>query len=237
QTALITLMAHLGSFVPAAEARIGLVDRIFCRVGASDNLARGESTFLVEMNEAAYILRNATESSLIIMDEIGRGTGTNDGLAIAWAVSEYILHRLHSRTLFATHFHELTLMEEKKMKNESLRVTEDRGSIVFLKKVTPGPSGSSYGIQVAKLAGIPDEVIQRSTEILEKIVETEKKDLSSLSESPPEKPSSEIQGELFSKEELFRRALLSLDLDNTTPMEALKLLSRWQKEIKEISYD
>jgi len=232
QTALIVLMAHIGSFVPASSAVLGLVDRIFCRVGASDNLARGESTFLVEMNEAAYILRNATRRSLIIMDEIGRGTSTNDGLSIAWAVSEYIMHRITAKTLFATHFHELTLMKDRRLKNRSLRIAEENGSIVFLKKVIEGPSGHSYGIQVARLAGVPEEVIHRAEEVLSAVLSSEKKELPAISAIDPGGKSSSQQGELFSREEMVRKMILSVDLNNTTPLEALKLLSEWQRHFK-----
>lgn len=162
QTALIALMAHIGSFVPAESARIGLVDKIFCRVGAQDNLARGESTFLVEMHETAYILNTATERSLVIMDEVGRGTGTLDGVSIAWAVSEQLLDTVRCRTLFATHYHELTSMNHPRMKNLSMAVLENEGEIVFLKRLKEGPAAGSYGLHVAKLAGIPAGVLARA---------------------------------------------------------------------------
>ncbi len=162
QTALIALMAHIGSFVPAESARIGLVDKIFCRVGAQDNLARGESTFLVEMHETAYILNTATERSLVIMDEVGRGTGTLDGVSIAWAVSEQLLDAVRCRTLFATHYHELTSMNHPRMKNLSMAVLENEGEIVFLKRLKEGPAAGSYGLHVAKLAGIPAGVLARA---------------------------------------------------------------------------
>jgi DNA mismatch repair protein MutS len=159
QVALIVLMAQIGSFVPARAATIGVVDRVFCRVGATDNLARGESTFLVEMNETAHILRAATDRSLVIMDEIGRGTSTRDGLAIAWAVCLYLLSRIRPRTLFATHYHELTGLEHEALKNMSMEVHDNDGEIVFLKRVTDGPSSNSYGIHVARLAGLPQETL------------------------------------------------------------------------------
>ena len=155
QAALITIMAQGGSFVPAREARIGIRDRIYCRVGASDNLARGESTFLVEMNETAYILNTATDRSLVIMDEVGRGTGTKDGLAIAWAVSETLLDRVKCCTLFATHYHELSLLSHSRLANRSMEVAEDKkGELIFLRKLKEGPAEESYGIHAARLAGM-----------------------------------------------------------------------------------
>jgi len=163
QTALIVLLAHIGSFVPAESARIGLVDKIFCRVGAQDNLARGESTFLVEMHETAFILNTATERSLVIMDEVGRGTGTLDGVSIAWAVSEYLIHHLKCRTLFATHYHELTTMEISGLRNMKMAVFERDGTISFPKRLEEGSSSGSYGIHVARLAGLPEDVILRAS--------------------------------------------------------------------------
>ena len=164
--ALITIMAQMGSFVPAFRASIGLVDRVYCRVGASDNLARGESTFLVEMNETAFILNTATNKSLVIMDEVGRGTGTNDGLSIAWAVSEELLNRIGCRTLFATHFHELSLLLHPRLANRSMEVLEDGEKIIFLRKLKEGPAAESYGIHVAKLAGLSDSVLKRAEHIM-----------------------------------------------------------------------
>jgi len=166
QAALITIMAQTGSFVPASSAKIGLCDRIYCRVGASDNLARGESTFLVEMNETAFILNTATNKSLVIMDEVGRGTGTNDGLSIAWAVSEQLLDKIGCRTLFATHFHELSLLSHPRLANRSMEVIDTGGKIVFLRKLKEGPAAESYGIHVARLAGIPEPILKRAGEIL-----------------------------------------------------------------------
>lgn len=165
--ALIVIMAQMGSFVPATEAVIGLCDRIYCRVGAQDNLARGESTFLVEMNETAFILNTSTEKSLVIMDEVGRGTGTNDGLSIAWAVSEELLNRIGCRTLFATHFHELSLLSHPRLANRSMEVLEKGQKIIFLRKLKEGPAAESYGIHVAKLAGLSENVLQRASEIMD----------------------------------------------------------------------
>lgn len=166
QTALIVLLAHIGSFVPAEEATIGLCDRIFCRVGASDNIARGESTFLVEMNETSNILRNATEHSLVIMDEVGRGTSTHDGLAIAWAVCEYLLDTNTSRTLFATHYHELATIQHEQFLPLSMAVEHSHDSIFFLKRLVAGKADHSYGVDVARLAGLPDRVIARARVLL-----------------------------------------------------------------------
>jgi DNA mismatch repair protein MutS len=170
QVALIALLAHLGCWVPATKARIGLVDRIFCRVGASDELSRGNSTFMVEMNETANILNNATARSLVVLDEIGRGTSTYDGISIAWAVAEH-LHGEGSagpRTLFATHYHELTELaaDRPRLRNWSVAVKEWQDEIVFVRRVVPGAADRSYGIQVARLAGMPPAVVQRAREIL-----------------------------------------------------------------------
>ena len=179
QTALIVLMAQIGSFVPAAKADIGLVDRIFTRVGASDDLASGQSTFMVEMTEVANILRNATSKSLLILDEIGRGTSTFDGLSIAWAVIEHISNSklLGAKTLFATHYHELTELEGKidNVNNYCIAVKENGDDIIFLRKIVKGGADKSYGIQVAKLAGVPESVTDRAKEIVEELVQTDYK--------------------------------------------------------------
>jgi DNA mismatch repair protein MutS len=170
QVALIALLAHLGCWVPATKARIGLVDRIFCRVGASDELSRGNSTFMVEMNETANILNNATARSLVVLDEIGRGTSTYDGISIAWAVAEHLHGDAGAgpRTLFATHYHELTKLAESRprLRNWSVAVKEWQDEIVFVRRVVPGAADRSYGIQVARLAGMPPAVVQRAREIL-----------------------------------------------------------------------
>ena len=170
QVALITIMAQIGSFVPASYAKIGIVDKIFTRVGASDDLGMGQSTFMVEMMEVADILKNATKNSLVILDEIGRGTSTYDGLSIAWSVVEYMANKdnIGCKTLFATHYHELTQLEEKidGVKNYSIAVKEKGEDIIFLRKIIPEGTDESYGIHVAKLAGVPQTVIKRSNEIL-----------------------------------------------------------------------
>ena len=225
QTALIALMAQAGSFVPADDARIGVVDRIFCRVGATDNLARGESTFLVEMNETAYILRTAGERSLVIMDEVGRGTSTQDGLAIAWAVTEYLVERVRARTLFATHFHELTAIENPELMNLSMSVVEENGKIVFLKKVVEGPSDNSYGIHVAELAGVPVEVVRRAEDVLSAGIEPTM-NIGTIRSSPGrKKPSTD---ELFSTVDRVELEILNTNVDSTTPLAALSAVARWK---------
>jgi DNA mismatch repair protein MutS len=168
QVALITLLAQIGSFVPAASATIGLVDRIFTRVGANDDLSRGQSTFMVEMNETANIVNNATEHSLVILDEIGRGTSTFDGLSIAWSVAEFLHDKIKARTLFATHYHELTKLAEERsgVANFNVAVREWNEQIIFLRKIVPGGADKSYGIQVARLAGLPKEILERAKSIL-----------------------------------------------------------------------
>ena len=244
QNALIALLAQTGSFVPAASARLGIVDRIFCRVGASDNLARGESTFLVEMTETARILRSATEKSLVIMDEVGRGTSTEDGLSIAWAVSEYLLNRIKCKTLFATHYHELTRLEHPMLKKLCMAVNENGSNVIFLRKVIPGSAANSYGIHVARLAGVPDPVIDRANVILEHIQEeASEKPIISVSESgeaevcektessaPQNNPVS-LTGALFSDEELILDEILSLDTNNLTPLAALQTIARWKTKL------
>jgi DNA mismatch repair protein MutS len=175
QVALLTLLAHTGSFVPAAEARIDLVDRIFTRIGASDDLARGQSTFMVEMTETANILNNASPNSLIVLDEIGRGTSTFDGLSLAWSIVEHLHHQVGAKTLFATHYHELTELAERllRVRNFNVAVREWNDQIVFLRKISGGATDKSYGIQVARLAGVPRDVIDRAKVILNNLEESE----------------------------------------------------------------
>jgi DNA mismatch repair protein MutS len=177
QVALITIMAHIGSFVPAGEAKIGLVDRVFTRVGASDDLARGRSTFMVEMQETANILNNATPKSLIVLDEIGRGTSTFDGISIAWSVAEFLCTNpaVRAKTLFATHYHELTdlSLTMKGVQNANVLVKERGDQITFLRKIVPGAADKSYGIHVARLAGLPQTVLERAAEILRNLEEGE----------------------------------------------------------------
>jgi DNA mismatch repair protein MutS len=201
QSALIVILAQMGSFVPARHARLGLVDRIYTRVGASDNLARGRSTFMVEMIETANILNTATHKSLILLDEVGRGTATFDGLSIAWAVAEYLVQNSEHRakTLFATHYHELTRMADvhQGVKNYCMAIKEVGGEIVFLRKVTPGTADKSYGVEVARLAGLPREVVRRAKEILERL-EKKEIDLTGRSRSrSTQEVIEEIQKSLF----------------------------------------
>ena len=233
QNALIALLAQTGSYVPASKARIGIIDRIFCRVGASDNLAKGESTFLVEMIETANILRAATSRSLVIMDEVGRGTSTEDGLSIARAVSEYLIETVKCKTLFATHYHELTRMEHPLLKKLCLEISEQNGDLVFMRKVVEGVTENSYGIHVAKLAGLPQEVINRANTILAHIqaVAADKPLLSEEKEIPSSSVNTTSAPGLFSDEEIIISEILSVDPDNMTPLEALKTISRWKKEL------
>ena len=175
QVALLTLLAHTGSFLPAAEARVDLVDRIFTRIGASDDLARGQSTFMVEMSETANILNNATPRSLIILDEIGRGTSTFDGLSLAWSIVEHLHNQVGAKTLFATHYHELTELTARlpRLKNFNVAVREWNDQIVFLRKIVEGGTDKSYGIHVARLAGVPREVLDRAKVILRNLEDSE----------------------------------------------------------------
>ena len=231
QVGLIVLLAQLGSFVPARRARLGVVDRIFTRVGAADNLARGESTFMVEMNEAANILNNATERSLILMDELGRGTSTFDGLSLAWAIVEF-LHDCPSRprTLFATHYHELTKLEGPlvRLKNANVLVREEGGHVVFLHRLAPGPCDRSYGINVAQMAGMPTQVVGRAKEILARLERGEPQ------ESVPRRNPAEEQLPLFAiaaPQSPVVAELRQLDLDRLTPLQALLKLGEWQDKL------
>lgn len=221
QTALLVIMAQMGCYIPAQQANIGVVDRIFTRVGASDDLASGQSTFMVEMLEVANILNNASEQSLVILDEIGRGTSTYDGLSIAQAVSEYIHDRIKAKTLFATHYHELTSLSDNYtgVVNLSVSVKESGDTVVFLKKVLPGKADKSYGIHVAHLAGLPEQVILRAREILE-----------NLEKKPESKASPNlVQPMLFAEENPLVQELQKLDLDELSPREAHTLLYRWKE--------
>ncbi len=244
---MIVLMAQIGSFVPAKSAKIGLVDRIFTRVGASDDLASGQSTFMVEMNEVANILRNATKNSLLILDEIGRGTSTFDGLSIAWAVIEHISNRklLGAKTLFATHYHELTELEGKisNVNNYCIAVKEKGDDIVFLRKIIQGGADKSYGIQVAKLAGVPDMVIDRAKEIVAQLSEndiTEKVQSIAVdikSDHKKMQAYDEVDLQQFSlfdtvKDEDVLQELLEVDVMNMTPVDAMNTLYRLQSKLK-----
>jgi DNA mismatch repair protein MutS len=237
QGALMVLMAQIGSFVPAAEAKIGIADRIFCRVGASDNLARGESTFLVEMNETARILHTATEKSLVIMDEVGRGTGTADGLAIAWAVCEDLLDRIRCRTLFATHYHELSLLSRPHLANRSMEVLEENGEITFLRKLGEGPTAESYGIHVAALAGLPGGVLARAEAMLRRIKEGGRsiKGIFSSNKSairaPPSAQNDGLSPQHSEQLKIMIGNITNLDINKITPLEALNYLQRLKLDI------
>ena len=228
QIGLIVIMAQIGSFVPASKVNMGIVDRLFTRVGASDNLAGGESTFLVEMIEASNILNNATKRSLILLDEIGRGTSTYDGLSLAWAITEYIHNtpKLRARTVFATHYHELTDLEHKleRLENHYVQVKEYKETIVFLRSIAKGIGNRSYGIHVGKMAGLPNVVIDRANEILNSymINSAEKKN----------KVSHEMKKVLIKDLELTKSIVKEIDLidiNNTTPLQALEILIKLKK--------
>jgi len=234
QVALIVILAQMGSFVPARSLRLETVDRIFTRIGASDNLARGRSTFMVEMTETAAILNTATPRSLILLDEVGRGTATYDGLAIAWAAIEYIHARTRAKTLFATHYHELTELAEQLsgVKNYHVSVKESGGGIIFLRKVEPGAADKSYGIEVAKLAGLPPEVIARAREVLteHEIVEHE---LTGHVAKDELAPAGKVQLTMFTPlSQAVVDRLKAADLNGLTPIEALNLLYELKKQLE-----
>jgi DNA mismatch repair protein MutS len=242
QTALIVLMAQMGSFVPAESASIGVVDKIFTRVGASDNISLGESTFMVEMNEAASILNNLSERSLVLFDELGRGTSTYDGISIAWAIVEYIHEqRGHAKTLFATHYHELNEMEEsfQRIRNYNVSVREANGKVIFMRKLVRGGSEHSFGIHVAKLAGMPSSIIQRANQIL-KDLETDHsqspiangQETIGSGKATVSAPSG-MQLSFFQLDdpvlEQIRDEVKNLDINNLTPLDALNKLSEIKK--------
>lgn len=245
QTALIVLLAQIGSFVPAKSAKISIVDRIFTRVGASDNIAKGESTFLVEMNETAYILNHCTDRSLVIMDEIGRGTSTYDGLSIAWAIVEYLVNEENkkSKTLFATHYHELTMLEDLEgVKNYKVLVEEYKDEIIFMKKVIEGAAESSYGIYAAKIAGAPHKVIQRASEILKKLeneagIQVENIEINNK-KSPdilPFNSKADSNVNLVDEKEKIEseieKEIKDLNINDITPIEALNLINKWKRDL------
>ncbi|RKX92883.1 MAG: DNA mismatch repair protein MutS, partial [Spirochaetes bacterium] len=234
QVGIIVLMAQIGSFVPAEEAEIGVVDKIFTRVGASDNLAAGESTFLMEMIEAANILNNATPRSLVLLDEIGRGTSTYDGIAIAWAVTEYLHNnpKVQAKTLFATHYHELTELEKilPRVVNLNVAVKEYGDKVIFLRKIIPGACDKSYGVHVAQMAGIPKEVVLRANEILanlsreERVLPTDTKNFREIDKNP-------YQLSLFDEiENKLKEELSEIDVNSMTPLEALNKLDELKKK-------
>ena len=235
QVALLTLMAQIGSFVPAGKATIGVADRIFARVGASDELSRGQSTFMVEMTETARILNTATPRSLVILDEIGRGTSTYDGLSLAWSVVEYLHDRIGCRTLFATHYHELTDLTESltNVRNLNVAVREWEDKVVFLHQIVPGAADKSYGIHVARLAGVPREVNQRAQEILA-LLEDEHLDQEGRPRIARDNRSSgPIQLTLFgTTDHPILEKIRRVDLSHTTPLVALGIIQQWQEELE-----
>lgn len=232
QVAIITLLAQVGSFVPAKEANICIVDRIFTRIGAADNLSQGESTFMVEMNEVSNIIKHATKNSLIILDEVGRGTSTYDGLSIAWAIIEYIAENIGAKTMFATHYHELIELESKidSVKNLTILVEEKGDEIIFLRKIVEGSTNNSYGIEVAKLAGINNQIINRASEILYQI--EQKQELSTAVKKP-----SQLNQQLSIldyKKDYFVDKITNLDVTNLTPIEAINILHDLTEEAKKL---
>ncbi len=231
QVALLTILAHTGSFIPAKNAEIGLTDRIFTRVGASDELLRNQSTFMVEMTETANIINNATEKSLVILDEVGRGTSTYDGLALAWAITEHIAQNIKARTLFATHYHELTALAELfgNIKNLNVAVREWMEQVVFLHKILPGKTDKSYGIHVAKLAGVPENVIKRSSQILQEL----EQNLNNETSHGPltEKQTSNPDSLFVNQHKDVLEKLKNLDVNNLTPIEAINLLNQIKNQV------
>jgi DNA mismatch repair protein MutS len=231
QAALMSILAQTGSFVPAEEALLPIIDRVFTRIGAADNLARGRSTFMVEMTETAVILNTATPRSLIVLDEIGRGTSTYDGLALAWAVLEYIHENIRAKTLFATHYHELTELEQQfeGIRNLHVSVKEAGDQILFLRKVEPGAADRSYGIEVARLAALPLPVIDRAQQILALHERTEHQ----VTEELSPRPAGPVQIQLFEpvNYEIADR-IRRINVDELRPIEALKLLAELQQELK-----
>jgi DNA mismatch repair protein MutS len=233
QAALLVVMAQCGCFVAAERMRLGLVDRIYTRIGASDNVARGRSTFMVEMTETAAILNTATSHSLILLDEMGRGTATYDGLSLAWAAVEHLHDNVGARTLFATHYHELTLLADRLPQLKNLRVTvkETANGIVFLHTVEAGAASKSYGIEVARLAGLPNSVIARAREVLKLHERAETQQVATALQSL-EKSATPMQMTMFTplSQRIVDR-IAELDLDGLTPREALNLLAELQREL------
>ena len=241
QTALIVQLAQMGSFVPADSARVGLVDKVFTRVGASDNISQGESTFMVEMNEAANILNNVSQRSLVLFDELGRGTSTYDGISIAWAIVEYLHenNRAHARTLFATHYHELNEMEKtfKRIKNYNIAVREVGNKVIFLRKLVEGGSEHSFGIHVARMAGMPKSIVERAAEILKRLEsDNVKSNLGSREALRNQQQRQGMQLNLFQLDDpvltAMRDDILSLDVDNLTPIAALNKLNELKSRLK-----
>jgi DNA mismatch repair protein MutS len=229
-------MAQMGSFIPASEARVGIADRIFARVGASDELGKGQSTFMVEMTETARILNAATPRSLVILDEIGRGTSTYDGISLAWAITEYLHDRIGCRTLFATHYHELTQLSEtlSELRNENVAVREDEGDVIFLHKIVSGAADKSYGIHVARLAGVPREVLARAEVVLGRL-EADHLDDEGRFKMPARRTQAkkERQLSLFGTDDHpVLDALRQLNVNELTPLAALQQLQSWQEQLQ-----
>jgi DNA mismatch repair protein MutS len=229
QMALLVLLAHIGSFIPVEEAEIGLVDRIFVRAGAMDDLGRGQSTFMMEMSEVSYIIKHATGESLVVLDEIGRGTSTFDGLGIAWAIVEYLHNVIGVKALFATHYHQLNSLADSLtgVANYSAAVEEKDGVITFLRRVVPGGTDRSYGIQVAKLANLPEPLVARAGEIASEL------EAAGQSSSPETDAPDKSQLMLFDEENNIKQEIMTLDLLNTTPMEVMNRISDWQQKIRQ----
>jgi DNA mismatch repair protein MutS len=237
QVALIALLAQMGSFVPAREATIGVADRIFARVGASDELSRGQSTFMVEMTETARILNTATPRSLVILDEIGRGTSTYDGISLAWSVAEQLHEQIGCRTLFATHYHELTDLAGSlsRVRNLNVAVREWHDEVVFLHKIVAGAADKSYGIHVARLAGVPREVIERAKDILAQLEHEHLDALGQVKIAARRIGSkkAEIQLTLFGPaDHPLLDEIRQVDLDQTKPLDALQWIQKWQESLK-----
>jgi DNA mismatch repair protein MutS len=240
QTALITIMAQIGCFVPASSASIGLVDKIFTRVGASDNISSGESTFMVEMNETASIMNNLSERSLILLDEIGRGTSTYDGISIAWSIAEYLHEQPvnKAKTLFATHYHELNDMASRfhRIRNYNVSVKEVNQKVIFLRKLKEGGSNHSFGIHVAKMAGMPRKLVDRATEILKEMEQMHRQNGNSGSHSVPESVQSGMQLSFFQMDDpvliQIKDELTAVDIDHLTPVEALMKLHGIKRLLK-----
>ena len=231
QTALITILAQIGSFVPAQEMKFSLVDRIFTRVGASDNISMGESTFMVEMNETALILNNISDRSLILLDEIGRGTSTYDGISIAWAITEYLHdHKSKPKTLFATHYHELNQMEESfdRIKNFNVSIKEENNQILFLRNLVPGSSEHSFGIHVAKMAGMPKNVLDKANEMLKQLELSRSSKELVINKISPQLDFFNISDPLLDD---LKKEIEELNLDELTPIEALLKLNELKRKI------
>ena len=233
QNALIILLAQIGSFVPAEEVEMSPVDQIFCRVGASDNLAEGQSTFMVEMQETAYILSNATERSFVILDEVGRGTSTYDGVSIAWAISEYLHNQINSKTIFATHYHELNDLVKSldAGENFSMAVLENPDGVVFLHKIVKGGVDKSYGIEVAKLSGLPKEIVKRAQEILGKLEKEELGKIAQKAEQLGIFGETQIVEKVISKPSLIEEEIKDLNVNALTPLDALQKIDEWKRKV------